>query len=75
LGGNNTDQLNRDLADLNLEGVDALLSVSPYYNKPSQAVIIYLQPLIKWGHQGYPGSLEFMTHLQQKLWYSDAADQ
>ena len=35
-GGNNTHQLIRDLAHYDFEGVDALLSVSPYYNKPSQ---------------------------------------
>ncbi len=40
LGGNNTDQLEADLGEIDLDGVDALLSVSPYYNKPSQAGLI-----------------------------------
>ena len=35
-GGNYTDGLVKKLSELNLEGVDGLLSVSPYYNKPSQ---------------------------------------
>ena len=39
-GGNNTMQLKEDLKKIDLEGVDALLSVSPYYNKPSQAGLI-----------------------------------
>jgi 4-hydroxy-tetrahydrodipicolinate synthase len=36
LGGNNTRQVLDTLRNADLEGVDALLSVSPYYNKPSQ---------------------------------------
>lgn len=39
-GGNNTDSLIRKLTSDTLKGVDALLSVSPYYNKPSQKGII-----------------------------------
>ncbi len=35
-GGNNTQQLVDSLANINLSGVDALLSASPYYNKPTQ---------------------------------------
>lgn len=35
-GGNNTQQLIQGLKELNLKGVDALLSASPYYNKPTQ---------------------------------------
>ena len=35
-GGNNTRALIEAFDRLNLDGVDALLSVSPYYNKPSQ---------------------------------------
>lgn len=35
-GGNHTRALLDDIQSLNPEGVDALLSVSPYYNKPSQ---------------------------------------
>lgn len=36
LGGNNTAQVVSDLKTENLDGFDALLSVSPYYNKPTQ---------------------------------------
>lgn len=40
IGGNNTLQVAEHIASADLEGVDAILSVSPYYNKPSQAGII-----------------------------------
>ncbi|TAF67674.1 MAG: 4-hydroxy-tetrahydrodipicolinate synthase [Cytophagales bacterium] len=36
IGGNNTQELLHTLQDTDLEGVEAILSVSPYYNKPSQ---------------------------------------
>ncbi len=36
IGGNNTMQLVADVQSANLDGIDAILSVSPYYNKPSQ---------------------------------------
>jgi 4-hydroxy-tetrahydrodipicolinate synthase len=36
IGGNNTAAVLDTIASANLKGVDALLSVSPYYNKPSQ---------------------------------------
>ncbi len=36
IGGNNTDEVLRQLKDMDLRGVDAILSVAPYYNKPSQ---------------------------------------
>jgi 4-hydroxy-tetrahydrodipicolinate synthase len=36
LGGNNTQELLNSFATTDLNGVDAILSVSPYYNKPSQ---------------------------------------
>ncbi len=36
LGGNNTQEVIAQLKEVDLSGVDALLSVSPYYNKPSQ---------------------------------------
>lgn len=36
IGGNNTNKVISDLKIFNLDGVDAILSVSPSYNKPSQ---------------------------------------
>ena len=36
IGGNNTREVLDTIRDTDLNGVDALLSVSPYYNKPSQ---------------------------------------
>jgi 4-hydroxy-tetrahydrodipicolinate synthase len=36
IGGNNTMQIISDVQSANLDGIDAILSVSPYYNKPSQ---------------------------------------
>ena len=36
IGGNNTMQVVTDIKAANLEGIDAILSVSPAYNKPSQ---------------------------------------
>lgn len=36
IGGNDTEKIIEEIKSTNLEGVDALLSVSPYYNKPSQ---------------------------------------
>ena len=35
-GGNNTAELIRQLGKMDFDGVDAILSVTPYYNKPSQ---------------------------------------
>ena len=35
-GGNDTRKVIQKIAQMDLEGVDALLSVTPYYNKPSQ---------------------------------------
>lgn len=40
IGGNNTDEIIRTIGATDFEGVDAILSVSPYYNKPSQEGII-----------------------------------
>lgn len=40
IGGNNSNELKKQLQSEDLEGVSAVLSVSPYYNKPSQAGII-----------------------------------
>ncbi|MEE2699968.1 MAG: 4-hydroxy-tetrahydrodipicolinate synthase [Bacteroidota bacterium] len=36
VGGNNTLALVEELETANFEGIDAILSVSPYYNKPTQ---------------------------------------
>ena len=36
IGGNNTQAVIDTIKDTDLDGVDAILSVSPYYNKPSQ---------------------------------------
>ncbi|MTG98375.1 MULTISPECIES: 4-hydroxy-tetrahydrodipicolinate synthase [Myroides] len=36
VGGNNTQAVVQELSHDNLEGFDAILSVSPYYNKPTQ---------------------------------------
>lgn len=35
-GGNSTADLTRHLGEMDLDGVDAILSVTPYYNKPTQ---------------------------------------
>ncbi len=40
LGGNNTFEVLQTIAETDFTGVDAILSVCPYYNKPSQAGII-----------------------------------
>jgi 4-hydroxy-tetrahydrodipicolinate synthase len=40
LGGNNTQHIIEELEHIDFEGVSAILSVSPYYNKPSQSGII-----------------------------------
>ena len=39
-GGNDTGKLISQMKDMDWSGIDAVLSVSPYYNKPSQAGII-----------------------------------
>jgi 4-hydroxy-tetrahydrodipicolinate synthase len=36
IGGNNTQNVLEEIIDTDLSGVTAILSVSPYYNKPSQ---------------------------------------
>ncbi len=36
IGGNYTQEILQNIEETDFEGVDALLSVSPYYNKPSQ---------------------------------------
>lgn len=40
LGGNSTNTLLEEINETDFSGVDAILSVSPYYNKPSQEGII-----------------------------------
>jgi 4-hydroxy-tetrahydrodipicolinate synthase len=40
MGGNNTTDIVNSIRSTDLKGVDAILSVSPYYNKPSQEGII-----------------------------------
>ena len=46
IGGNNTSAVLREIEQTSFEGVEAILSVSPYYNKPSQAGIIRHYELI-----------------------------
>lgn len=41
VGGNNTTQVVSELNEENLKGFDAVLSVSPYYNKPTQEGIYH----------------------------------
>ena len=41
VGGNNTSDLLEQLKSLDTDGLTAILSVSPYYNKPNQQGIIY----------------------------------
>jgi len=36
IGGNNTQEVVNSIRELDMEGVDAILSVAPYYNKPGQ---------------------------------------
>lgn len=36
IGGNNTDEVVEQIKTMNLQGVDGILSVAPYYNKPTQ---------------------------------------
>ena len=36
IGGNNTSEVIQSIKETDFKGVDAILSVSPYYNKPSQ---------------------------------------
>ena len=40
IGGNNTQEIINCIRELDLSGVDGILSVSPYYNKPAQRGLI-----------------------------------
>lgn len=40
IGGNDTHKTVKEIEETDFSGIDAILSVSPYYNKPSQAGII-----------------------------------
>lgn len=40
LGGNNTQEILNTMEEFDFDGIDAVLSVSPYYNRPSQRGII-----------------------------------
>lgn len=40
IGGNHTLEIAENMAHQDLEGISAILSVSPYYNKPNQAGIV-----------------------------------
>lgn len=41
IGGNNTQKIIEQVKETNFEGIDAILSVSPYYNKPQQKGLFY----------------------------------
>jgi len=41
IGGNNTKEIEQTISEMSFDGVDAVLSVSPYYNKPQQKGIFY----------------------------------
>jgi 4-hydroxy-tetrahydrodipicolinate synthase len=41
IGGNNTQEIEKTIRQTPFDGVDAVLSVSPYYNKPQQKGIFY----------------------------------
>ncbi len=41
IGGNNTHDIENSIRQTSFEGIDAVLSVSPYYNKPQQKGIYY----------------------------------
>jgi 4-hydroxy-tetrahydrodipicolinate synthase len=40
IGGNDTQKVIKEIKETDFSGIDAILSVSPYYNKPSQGGII-----------------------------------
>lgn len=41
IGGNNTHEIENAIREIPFDGIDAVLSVSPYYNKPQQKGIFY----------------------------------
>jgi 4-hydroxy-tetrahydrodipicolinate synthase len=41
IGGNNTQEIIKNITTMPLEGIEAILSVSPYYNKPQQKGIYF----------------------------------
>lgn len=41
MGGNNTQKITEQIKETNFEGIDAILSVAPYYNKPQQKGLFY----------------------------------
>ena len=41
VGGNNTQEVVNKLKSINFNGIDAILSVAPYYNKPQQKGLFY----------------------------------
>jgi len=66
IGGNNTESILNRLSSDDLSGIDAILSVSPYYNKPSQEGIFQhykaiskasKSPIIMYNVPGRTGSL------------------
>ncbi len=65
VGGNNTVEVIEALQSFEMDGVDAILSVSPYYNKPTQEGIyqhykaiaqVSLRPIILYNVPGRTGS-------------------
>jgi 4-hydroxy-tetrahydrodipicolinate synthase len=65
IGGNNTAEVLQAMGELDMDGVDAILSVSPYYNKPTQEGIyqhykaiaqVALRPIILYNVPGRTGS-------------------
>ena len=66
IGGNNTESIINRMSSDDLSGIDAILSVSPYYNKPSQEGIFQhykaiskasKSPIIMYNVPGRTGSL------------------
>ena len=65
VGGNNTAEVIETLGGFEMDGVDAILSVSPYYNKPTQEGIyqhykaiaqVAMRPIILYNVPGRTGS-------------------